>query len=343
MAIAPSFILWSFSILLAGAASITHIGSLRFAPTADRESFNPAIGERVTFRFEINHSAAITARIIDQHGQTIRTLLHKATKLPGPHMLVWDGRNDARELVPDDAYTISLQPYAVPDTLARGGVVGDITEATLDESGSITYSLPAAARVLIRLGIKNGPMLRTLVDWKPRAMGKVVERWDGWDESKVLRLRDEKDLSVLITYVTLPQPSVLTYGHSVNPASTSTLAPSASRRPRPPVIRLDLAPQSSKGVTTPRTSIPTVDGSAVIRVDVEPEDKAALVKEPFEMIFYVDKLFFAEAERGYLPLNWQWDLKQLPPGEHTLTVNIVSFSGNVGVASRRVMVKAKNE
>jgi len=47
----------------------------------------------------------------------------------------------------------------------------------------------------------------------------------------------------------------------------------------------------------------------------------------------------AQAERGYLPLNWTWELTQFPPGEHVLTVNISSFRGQVGVASRKILVE----
>ena len=44
----------------------------------------------------------------------------------------------------------------------------------------------------------------------------------------------------------------------------------------------------------------------------------------------------AKAERGYLPLTWRWDLRNLAPGEHVLTVNISSFAGQVGVRSVRI-------
>jgi hypothetical protein len=52
----------------------------------------------------------------------------------------------------------------------------------------------------------------------------------------------------------------------------------------------------------------------------------------------VDQVFFAEAERGYLPYNFRWETETLPEGEHLLTVNISSFKGQVGVASRKVRV-----
>jgi hypothetical protein len=84
--------------------------------------------------------------------------------------------------------------------------------------------------------------------------------------------------------------------------------------------------------------IPNVQGNVDVRMDVDPSDKEFLLGQQFEIIFFVNNVFFAEAERGYLPYNWRWELQQLPPGEHILTVNIASFKGQVGVANRKVKV-----
>jgi hypothetical protein len=87
------------------------------------------------------------------------------------------------------------------------------------------------------------------------------------------------------------------------------------------------------------SEVPAVSGEVAVRVEVAPEDRERLMREQFEIIFYVDDVFFAEAERGYLPFNWRWELAQLPEGEHVLTVNVASFQGQVGVASRKVRIE----
>ena len=88
----------------------------------------------------------------------------------------------------------------------------------------------------------------------------------------------------------------------------------------------------------PTRGVPEVSDTLLVRIDADPADKEHLLKDQFELIFFVDNVFFAEAERGYLPYNFPWELQQLPPGEHILTVNISSFRGQVGVASRKVKV-----
>jgi hypothetical protein len=86
------------------------------------------------------------------------------------------------------------------------------------------------------------------------------------------------------------------------------------------------------------TKVPDLKKEVAVRVEVDPADRDLLLKDQFEIIFFVDNVFFAEAERGHLPFNWRWELHQLPPGEHVLTVNISSFKGQVGVASRKIRI-----
>ncbi|MEN8128889.1 MAG: hypothetical protein ABFS45_01565, partial [Pseudomonadota bacterium] len=86
-------------------------------------------------------------------------------------------------------------------------------------------------------------------------------------------------------------------------------------------------------------AVPTVKRTVNVRINVSEEDKPRLMEDQFEVLLFVDSQFFAEAERGYLPLNWKWELQQFPPGEHILTVNISSFKGQVGVASRKIILE----
>jgi len=85
--------------------------------------------------------------------------------------------------------------------------------------------------------------------------------------------------------------------------------------------------------------VPRVKRTVAVRIDVSEEDKPRLLADQFEVLLFVDSQFFAEAERGYLPLNWKWEFQQFPPGEHILTVNVSSFKGQVGVASRKITLE----
>ncbi len=327
-------------------------------------AINPTAGKATTLSFKLSKSEAVTVMIFDPDGELIRELRKETAMDSGDHQLVWDGRDDSGQLVPDEAYTFTIETRSgeVYDPFATsGGTVGDIRDAELSaKSGTVVYTLPTPARVLIRLGIKSGPMLKTLVDWKPRVAGSITEYWDGRDEDRLVNLYEDKNFNALITYVALPATTVIAYGNETESYRDYKRGRGKERpkKPlRPRLANLDtnekLAPEgfvpspASRAprveVTFPNVSeskagVPSVGAGVDVRIDVDSSDKEALLSQQFEIIFFVDNVFFAEAERGYLPYNWRWELQQLPPGEHILSVNISSFRGQVGVGSRKITV-----
>jgi hypothetical protein len=325
-------------------------------------SFNPSRGDDVTISYELSQASKVTVKVFDPDGGLVRSLVSHAERKIGKNEEVWDGRDDDGKPVPNEAFgfTIETDRGGVYDpTTFSGGVVDDITSARFDrEAGTVVYQLPEASRVLIRLGVKHGPMLKTLVDWEPRVEGSIIEYWDGRDEDNLILLREHGDFTALITHVSLPDATVIAYGNSDETYRDYKLGrgkerPQKPERPREPDPEFRLRPENlvpPAWATAPRVQlsfprleragngVPEVKDAIDVRVDTETSDRDLLLKEQFEIIFYVDNVFFAEAERGYLPFNWRWELNQLAAGEHILTVNLSSFKGRVGVASRRVRV-----
>ncbi|MFY9973451.1 MAG: FlgD immunoglobulin-like domain containing protein [Chromatiaceae bacterium] len=327
----------------------------------DAPTFNPAAGESSLLRFKLETDAAPKVLVYDPDGGLIRTLPVSTGPSDMERQVSWDGRDDSGRVVPDEAYTFVIETVdgSVHDpAAASGGEVDDIRNPTFDDSGAVGYTLPALARVLIRLGIRNGPMYRTLVDWKPRSAGTVTEYWDGFDADELVKLRGRDDFTALITYSTLPDATVITYGNNQETYRDYKLGRGEDRpqKPERPLgdearqrFRPDLlvppawARAPEVAMTFPDVSesdaVPAVRQSVNVRVDVAEDDKPRLMEDQFEVLLFVDGQFFAEAERGYLPLNWRWELSQFPPGEHVLTVNVSSFKGQVGVASRKVRLE----
>ena len=350
-----SFLLFFISVCV-GDEQIKHV-------TLVASTFNPNWNEQVRLNYTLSQGDTVTIRVYDSDGGLVRTLLDATPRESGTHEAVWDGRDDMGQLVPDEAYTFTIETSsgAVYDpTTSSGGIVADITDARFDaEASTVVYKLPTPSRVLIRLGVHSGPMLKTLVDWKPRIVGTITEYWDGRDEDKLIRLREHKGFTALITYVTLPEGTVITYGNNQETYRDYKLGrakgrPQKPRRPRLPDPQVRLRPENlvpPAWARAPRTlmtfpkhagekdgAVPAVQDIVDVRVDVDPSDRDLLLRDQFEIIFFVDNVFFAEAERGYLPFNWRWEPLQVPAGEHVLTVNIASFRGQVGVASRKVQV-----
>lgn len=328
----------------------------------DVQSFNTALDEHVRLAYTLARPDEVTVRVYDADGGLVRTVLDGDSQDAGEQEVRWDGRDVEGYPVPDEAYTFTIETASgvVHDpTTFSGGVVSNITEARISDDGIVTYELPRPSRVLIRLGIHGGPMHKTLVDWKPRVGGNVSEYWDGYDEHDLMKLRELENFTVLITSVTLPDTSVITYGngretyreYKLGRAADRprkprrTRAPDPDARPRPTHLvppAWARAPRISMEFPSLRDtggeSIPEVGDLVDVRIDVDPADRDQLVEDQFEVMFFVDNVYFAEAERGYLPINWRWELHQVPAGEHVLTANVTSFRGQVGVASRKLSV-----
>lgn len=137
------------------------------AVKVNTKAFNAHRGEKVTFGYELLQPDEVTVRVYDPDGGLVRTVLDGTKQAQGKHEVVWEGLDQDNKTVPDEAYTFTIETAAGavydPTTLS-GGEVGDLTNARFSAEGTVTYKLPAPARVLVRLGLHDGPMLKTLVD-----------------------------------------------------------------------------------------------------------------------------------------------------------------------------------
>jgi len=347
------------TVVAAGSAAAAAVSQVALSAA----SFNPGLGQQVVLAYRLSAADRVWVRVYDPDGGLVAVPLDGESQEAGARQVSWDGRDVEGRVVPDEAYTFTVETGSgevYDPTATSGGEVGDLADARFDrQSGTVSYRLPAASRVLIRLGVRNGPMYKTLVDWKPRVAGSVTEYWDGRDEDDLLVMWGKPGFSALITYVTLPDATVIAYGNDDESYRQYKLGRGAGRAQKP---AREAAPARSSGLRpeglvppawarAPRVTlsfpqldspqeVPRLSGDEVgVRVEVAPEDRERLLRDQFEIIFYVDDVFFAEAERGYLPLNWRWELGELPEGDHVLTVNVASFQGQVGVASRKVRIE----
>ena len=353
------------ALLLSSSVSAEPKQSTITKVTLNPTSFNPSQDKPIELSYTLTKAEVVTVQVYDPDGGLVRTLVKEQAQDAGTHQITWDGQDEEQRVVPNEAYTLTIETTSgsiYDPTTFSGGVVSDIKTARFNPGGSVVYQLPAAARVLIRLGIHNGPLLKTLVDWTPRVAGSITEHWDGKDQDKLIDFHQHQQFSGLITYVTLPETTVITYGNTKESYRDYKLnraqnRPQKPHRPRIADPQMRFRPTSLVPPTwarapqvlmtfpqTPDTSVPEVATAIETRIDVDPSDRATLLDDQFEIAFFVDNVFFAEAERGYLPLNWHWDLTQLTAGEHILTVNISSFKGQVGVASRKIkLIKTKEK
>jgi len=286
----------------------------------------------------------------------------------GEHELVWDGKDARGQPVPDEAYCARAVLDApagkvVDDPCARtGGEVLSGIRPSLAGTGDIAYTLDHPARVLIRVGVKNGAMLRSLSVWRPRPAGRNLQRWNGFDEAGLVDLRNER-LALLVTAFRLPDFTVVTTGQDGLEYRSWRLAQGWAEKPdglaaggaaqplerngqriarqhytarykdREPRIAVTLAGRDGK----PLASDGPVPDDVRVSVDLHPDDRWLMQEQLYEVAFFVDGDFVSEEENGYVPIGWIWNTAALKPGRHLLTVNLTGFTGRVG--TRTIVVK----
>ena len=343
------------------------VSNLRVSPP----SLNPTKGERATIEVNLSAPARLSARVLGPDHQILRTIQTPDPVGPGNATLTWDGRDDEGAIVPNEAYYFLLVAtgaggqQAVLDPLRiAGGERFDIARGRWEPTKSkLHYFLPEAGRVLVRVGLHDGPLLRTLVNWEPRTKGAVVETWDGKDPSGQVNVGHIPNLKFVVTGFYLPAGSVITRGNGrmdyaayrqardrqggrkrAHPPSSQP-APSYGR-PLSSVfwqdrllhrdLRLKLDLRTDAGQSPPRQI--RRDQKLYARVSVDPRDGPILQRHPYEIVIYLDRKFVAEDENARVPFNWQLPTQAVSPGKHILTVNLHTVGGQVGTVTQLIQI-----
>ena len=260
-----------------------------------------------------------------------------------------------------------------PTTFSGGEAVEVPIQKVEESSGQykILYSLPAPSRISIRAGIQKGPLLRTILDQAPQTAGEHAEVWDGMDETGRILVMKEPKRTVQVSGFLLPKGSIIVQGSGTDYSSyhqslKAISAPSekssflsyqnvrqnALKRADQgisqqflvrqalnvaPRFRVHLSGDPSFGLAqTPRAS---VSGQAGLIVEVAPESLYAFNELRYEIVVFIDNERFDEEEQAYPSYNYVLDTRRLSNGEHWVTINLVSMTGQIGSYSFRLDVR----
>ncbi len=325
--------------------------------------FSPAFGEQFTIRFSLDQPAPISLDIFTADGEVIRSLLSNRQYNIGTHSIIWDGKDKEGSVVPDEAYipvlTVHNDTTLVDDPrhYSGGEILKDLKWGLRGDT-EISFSLPNPARVLVRTGIKDGPMMRELRRWKPSAAGKSVIRWDGYDKDKVEYFADREDKWTVVMAYLLPEFSIITSGNteinyrdyrkihgweSPTPDLTKIKLHRGGIRlsrdyflPREYLPRVSVNFSNSENMS--KIGIPIVGKTVQFLVTVPDEDRWILNSSFYETGFYIDYQFQSEEEQGFVPMVWEYDTSKLMPGRHLATVQLFGFGGFIASDSIEFLV-----
>jgi hypothetical protein len=328
-------------------------------------SFNPSRGDKIECRYNLSRDARVTVKVFDADQQLVQTLVSDSQRKSGQNREIWDGKDLDGAVVPNEAYFFNIEAEDSADQRVvydpitfSGGESADLSHGQFDrESGTLSYRLSQPSRVLLRAGIPGSALLKTIVDWKPRVAGEITEYWNGKDENNLIDVWEAQNHLLILTYMTLPETSVITVGNDKTDYlayKRAFKAPRPMKVERPMMNARKLSPHFLKSRLTDRAfrvqlsfpdleqsgsnETPTAKNKLMIRADVLDEDKDVPLNQQYEIIFFVDSVFYAEEERGHLPFNFPLELTNLPPGEHVVTVNVITFGDQIGIGSRKIKV-----
>lgn len=325
----------------------------------NKKSFEPSTGETVDIRFEPSKACLATMTICDSWGLPVRVLADNKPVSSSLETVTWDGLDEGNTEVADGVYFYVVElrdgdesyvynPYRKTHGIKLRSVTGFYDQ----EKNEINYTVPQAAMVRIRVGLKDGgPLLITLLDWTPKTAGTYSVKWDGKDASGHFELGSHPERNAVIFAYTLADNSIIV-GSGEKTSTSERVSAKPLFSPALPMDRDMHARNYLKMAREPHISaeflgdvkktemgIPVVKGIVPVRVSIAPEDKLALEDSRYEIMFYVDTVFLFEEESGFSPFTYMWDTRGLSEGEHLLTVNLWSYEDNCGVITKKVVVK----
>lgn len=358
-------ILVSLTLYLTGCATVPVTRPKKKIPlrldsiSLDKKSFEPHLGEFVNIRYKASRPSLATITICDSWGMPVKVLAKNKPVSSRAEKIAWDGLDEKNMVVADGVYfyvvdlkdeeeSFSYNPYQ----RTHGITLKSITGAYDQEKGEIYYALPQAARVRIRVGLKEGgPLLSTPLDWTAKPAGKYSLKWDGKDASGYINLALHPKRNLVIFAYTLADNSIIINSNSKAPLKRAVNAP-ALFSPDLPLdrdihsrnyLKLSHEPRINMELEGdfPKTDhgIPIVRGVVPVKVSIAVEDKLSLENSRYEMMFFVDTVFLFEDEAGFSPFTYMWDTRGLSEGEHLFTVNVLSYNDDCGVVTKKVLVQ----
>lgn len=76
--------------------------------TVDPLSFNPTLGQKTTITYKISEACYITIKIYSSTGGLVKTLLNNVLNSACSHSIVWNGKDDAGNIVSPGTYNIKI-------------------------------------------------------------------------------------------------------------------------------------------------------------------------------------------------------------------------------------------
>ena len=333
----------------------------------NHKNFDPAKKEICRLSFRLSQTSTAVVNIYNFLGERTATLFNGRVKKNSWQRVTWKGLDNAGKPVSPGVYyyTITLKnkeasmiynPY--PET--HGHLLSIFQGGYDEKNNQIYFKLPQAAMVRVRINIKKGgPIMATPLDWTPLAAGEYRFPWDGKDVSGLIDLKNHPERNIMIYAYSLADNSIVVAGEQERPdrlfmiLDESTMAQREFPLTLPPdrYLHARKDPRLNRAarieVAFPNAEmnegVPILSDKAPVRVSIDPRDQWIAEMSRYELMFYVDTIVVFEDESGFAPFTYYLNTKDLVPGEHVLTVNLLTYEDHYATISRKIIIRHENE
>lgn len=354
-------------LLISISASADEIKNVKVYPA----NFNPSIGQKMQISLSLPCKGLLQLEILDRDTYSIRTLLQNELR-EGQQEFSWDGKSDAGEIVPDEAYSLrAIQRCGSKESIyfpaANPSKEVKVAVANYDPLNALLrYTLPAASRVHIQAGLATldpktkepqGPVMKVPVNREPRLAGQIAEQWNGMAESESsIYIPDLQNFAYSIFATELPENSFITVGNR----STSFTNWAMTRKGQPLITMKashhehqgldslnDTAPQLKATVSNGRWNsvdhVWEVESSKQIILTGELDGVTAsyFAKQPGSLEAFIDQKSSVKIGSPISPFNLKVPLNERATGSHVITLNWNSEFGPIAVNS--IQIKINNQ
>jgi flagellar hook assembly protein FlgD len=336
--------------------------------TIAKMTINPTAHQTTDIDVFFAESGRATVLIIDRDGYRVRTLAADVPIKAGKTDWLWDGRNDHGVVVPDEAYSLKIdwRSRSKHATYFPGNTPAAMESVPIGyydrRGGTLLYVLRQPSRVHVQGGsavvdkqanVAEGPVLKTIVNREPRAVGTIAEHWDGYDASGGIYLPDLPNFVISIAATPLPENSIITIGNK----TASFFRQAASRKARSLFTytarshthhaglnaAADVSPDLSirpKSLTWSARERAWIAEGADITFSVKPTGPTAetFLRQPGRLFTFIN--YKPAGDRKPIPDDKiTFPIADLRCGANTISINWRSDYGAVAVNSFRVLVK----
>jgi flagellar hook assembly protein FlgD len=321
------------------------------------------IGEKeaVNFGFDLERPANISVHIMDSYGQCVCSLFKDQQQDAGKHSVSWNGKDNDGEYVPNGEYYLIIEA-----TDSDGSIeIYDIRKAfapkkyepinfTAPQTGLVSYHLDNPCKVRIRVGVKNGPMLREIISYEARPKGHHNEYWDAEDSSGNVNLRDFPELQYTIEASTLSDECLIVVGGDDSKrlvADKVDVISYSQDQLKYPDFKISHVKHQKESCRPPRftvnvSGLQDEEGEIIskgdpiaLQIKIHEDDLEWVSKERFNVAYFIDGEFVDEIDDATDECTFELNSSlAIHDGQHILTVCVYTHADHWASQSRYMII-----